>query len=234
MKRVLVITGDGINCERESARAFEDAGAKVAIQHINFLLREPRHLRDFEIICFPGGFSFGDELKSGKIFSEKLRERMMPEINQVLDRGGLILGVCNGFQVLMQLGVFGEQLTLTTNSHHEFRDFWVECQVTAESKSSPWFSRVDTDRLLLPIRHKEGRVMGQMIHAKPALQYTEDVNGSLGQTAGLLDQSGQILGLMPHPEAATHSFLNPLFVSEDQKAHNAQSVRKLFEGAVHA
>src|SRR5688572_12137534 len=109
-KKALIITGDGINCERETARAFEEAGAHSEIIHINSLLKNPKQLLDAQIFAVPGGFSFGDELKSGKILAEKMRESLMETFVSFTRRGGLTIGVCNGFQILIQLGAFEKDL----------------------------------------------------------------------------------------------------------------------------
>ena len=238
MKKALILSGDGINCERESAEAFRMAGAEAVIIHVNALLSNPDQLLQYSIFCIPGGFSFGDELRSGKILAEKMREKMMGVFQAFTKKGGLTLGVCNGFQVLIQLGVFsnGERrsATLATNSHGQFLDRWVELEIKSEfAKNSPWFQGM-SGLLELPIRHKEGRIVLSSHEASTGLnrplRYREDVNGSDDRAAALLDDTGQILGLMPHPEAALHAFLNPL--TSDFKEENAQSVRKFFRNAV--
>ena len=241
-KKVLILSGDGINCERESARAFEEAGGLAHIIHINELLAQPSLLLDFSIFCIPGGFSFGDELRSGKILAEKIRSQLGTVFQQFTKNGGLTIGICNGFQVLMQLGAFTgldakRSVTLATNDHGKFLDFWVELEISASAAKSPWFQGM-TGRLQLPIRHKEGRIVihegARCEHFVFPLRYTKAVNGSYEQSAAMLDQTGQILGLMPHPEAATHGFLNPL-LSEVGGAHesNANQVKQIFQNAIN-
>jgi phosphoribosylformylglycinamidine (FGAM) synthase-like amidotransferase family enzyme len=236
---VLVITGDGINCERETARAFE--GAQTKILHVNEFLKHPEILLDHQIFCIPGGFSFGDELRSGKILAEKMRSSLAAIFQKYTAQGGLTLGVCNGFQVLIQLGAFtgvdhARSVTLATNDHGRFRDLWVEVDITDEAKKSPWFQNM-SGALQLPIRHKEGRITVKADDTQTRLhiplRYRDEVNGSFDRAAALLDETGQILGLMPHPEAATHAFLNPLAVSDEQKEQNAQAVKTLFQNAIH-
>jgi phosphoribosylformylglycinamidine (FGAM) synthase-like amidotransferase family enzyme len=237
--KVLVLAGDGINCERESARAFDDAGGESHVFHVNALLENPKLLMDYRIFCLPGGFSFGDELRSGKILAEKMRLKLTHVFTEFTENGGLTIGVCNGFQVLIQLGVFSRsdflrEATLATNDHGTFQDRWTNLQIGDGAKDSPWFRDMH-ESLMLPIRHKEGRVV-----IKPngktriPLRYEVAVNGSFDQAAALLDPTGRILGVMPHPEAATHAFLNPCAVSSLQKETNAKNVRKLFENAVFA
>ena len=237
---VLVLSGDGMNCERESARAFSEAGGKVTILHVNELLKSPEILLGFKVLCVPGGFSFGDELRSGKILAEKLREHVLAVFKSFTVQGGLTLGICNGFQVLIQLGVFGvsrdeREITLATNNHGTFLNQWVELEVTPEAKKSPWFSGIDGN-LLMPMRHKEGRLVLKAGVSSDRfrfpLRYLRDVNGSHQQAAALLDPSGQILGVMPHPEAATQGFLNALAHLELSPQMNADKVKRLFINAV--
>lgn len=240
MTKVLVLSGDGMNCERESARAFTDAGAKADIVHVNEFLETPSQLLAYQVLCIPGGFSFGDELRSGKILAEKLKRQVMPIFNEFTRKKGLTIGICNGFQVLIQLGVFGDnpaqrEITLATNDHGTFLNQWVSLEVTGDAKSSPWFKDI-SGRLLMPMRHKEGRLVPksavETTQFRFPLRYSKAVNGSFKQAAALLDSSGQILGIMPHPEAATHSFLSALQDSEITAEANAKKVRKIFENAV--
>jgi phosphoribosylformylglycinamidine (FGAM) synthase-like amidotransferase family enzyme len=237
-RKALVLSGDGINCERESARAFREAGAEPTILHVNTLLENPKVLLEYQIFCLPGGFSFGDELRSGKILAEKMRVVVSDVFEKFTSKGGMTIGICNGFQVLIQLGVFSgleneRTSTLATNDHGAFLDRWVQVDLTETAKNSAWFKGM-TGSAYLPIRHKEGRIVITP-DAKDIwvpLCYHEPVNGSYLQAAALTDKTGQILGIMPHPEAATHGFLNPVGISSDTKEKNAAWVRKLFLNAV--
>lgn len=246
--KAVILTGDGINCEIETARAFREAGAETKIIHVNELLSKnvqetnSSHelLKNTHILAFPGGFSFGDELRSGKILAEKLRHQLLTEITALVNRGGLVIGICNGFQVLMQLGVFESSeteertLTLATNDHGQFLDQWVDLKVSSGATDSPWFMGIN-GTLSMPMRHKEGRiVLSKDSKSAPrvALQYTQDVNGAYQNAAAILDSSGRILGIMPHPEAATEAFLNPSTSLNPEE--NAKTIRKIFTNAVQA
>ena len=241
---VLVIYGDGINCERETARAFEVVSEPDSISthfiHVNEFLKKPNVLLSHHIFCVPGGFSFGDELRSGKILAEKMRSSMAGVFETFTQNGGLTLGVCNGFQVLIQLGVFTgitktRTVTLATNDHGKFLDRWVQVKITEVAKHSPWFKGIE-GVLSLPMRHKEGKItlleeaVGTNLHIP--LLYTEAVNGSYQQAAALLDPSGQILGIMPHPEAALFPFLNPCNQNDLEKEHNANLMKQIFKNAI--
>jgi len=237
--KVLILTGDGINCEQETARAFQRAGGFTHFVHVNELLKDPQALLSYSVFALPGGFSFGDELRSGKILAEKLRKNLLPSLNEFQRRGGMTFGICNGFQVLMQLGVFFEasipSATLATNDHGNFLDFWTECELTKDAMLSPWFKGM-AGTFSLPVRHKEGRVCvresNRLHDLRIPIAYRTPINGSFKNAAAMMDQSGRTLGLMPHPEAALSGFLNPLNMSDEEKFSNAKNILQLFINAV--
>jgi len=202
---VLVVRAAGSNCENETAWAFELAGATTEIVHINRWLDNPDLLDDFQALAIPGGFSYGDDIASGRIFANQLRFNLMDSIQKLLDRKGLILGICNGFQVLVKAGLLGNNsVTLTHNDSGKYIDTWVSLKKT--SNNSIFFKGIDN--LELPIAHAEGRIVLQNNNSSEKITAKEialcydgcNPNGSEGNIAGLCDDSGQILGLMPHPE----------------------------------
>ncbi len=224
MRKVLVLTGDGINSENELALAFSRQGASVTKLHVNVLLAEPSILRNYELLALPGGFSFGDEIRSGKILAEKMRDVLSGALAEFRARDGRIIGICNGFQVLAQLGVFDEgerSFTLAENDHRTFIDKWTKLTIT--ENGSAWFRNL-SGSLYLPVRHREGRIVGRG-ELRSALSYDEDVNGSKDRIAGVTDRSGNVLGLMPHPEVACFGFLHPF---KDGAEENAAKVTRLF------
>lgn len=225
MRKVLVLMGDGINSENELALAFSREGAEVRKIHVNELLKNPATLLASDLLALPGGFSFGDEIRSGKILAEKMRERMIESLTKFLAKDGRILGICNGFQVLSQLGAFDQfqsrSFTLAENAHGKFMDRWTKMAV--QKTDSPWLKGIEGE-LFLPVRHKEGRIVCKG-NINPVLKYETDVNGSFEQTAGIVDRSGQIFGLMPHPEVATMSFLHPF---KEGSVANALKVKQIF------
>ena len=225
MRNVLVLMGDGINSENELALAFSREGAKVTKLHVNSLLNSPEILSNYNLLALPGGFSFGDEIRSGKILAEKMRDKLIGSLEKFMNNDGRMIAICNGFQVLSQLGAFDDfksrSFTLAENNHGQFMDKWTKLNIT--KNDSPWFNHLEGE-MFLPVRHKEGRIITQStIH--PVLRYETDVNGSFEQTAGVTDKSGRIFGLMPHPEVATMSFLHPF--KEGAEA-NAQKIRQIF------
>lgn len=225
MRNVLVLMGDGINSENELALAFSREGAKVTKLHVNSLLNAPETLEKFQLLALPGGFSFGDEIRSGKILAEKMRDRLIGALDKFINHDGRMIAICNGFQVLSQLGAFDEfksrSFTLAENDHGTFMDKWTKLSIT--KNDSPWFNNMEGD-IFLPVRHKEGRIIATR-KINPVLRYETDVNGSFNQTAGVTDRTGRIFGVMPHPEVATMSFLHPF---KDGAEANARKIRQIF------
>ncbi len=221
--RALVLTGYGINCDDETrfAFAFEKVGAKANLVHINDLIETPGKLDDYQIIAFPGGFSYGDDTGSGNALAWKIRNNL--GVERFTKDGRLVIGICNGFQVLVNLGLlpaingqYGErQVALTHNDSARYLCRWVDL---AFSHASPWIKGVG--EISLPIAHGEGKfyaspeVLEQINRrALVAAKYVKgemckfqnlpaNPNGSLEDIAGITDETGRIFGLMPHPERA--------------------------------
>lgn len=225
MKKVLVLTGDGINCERETARAFRLAGADPQIVHINDLLADPAQIHGFEAAAFPGGFSFGDDLGSGQVLALKIGLVLGDELQKFVNAKKPVIGICNGFQALTKLGLLPEpfgvrSMALARNSQGHFQDRWVELEAEKSSVCIWTKNLAGEGAFPLPIRHGEGRVVftrgeEETIHRKLSqngqivLRYTDDVNGSFARIAGVCDPTGLVFGLMPHPEAAVSRLLYP-------------------------
>lgn len=232
MRRVLVLIGDGINSHRELSQSFTAQGAEVREVLVNEFLQNPNMLENFQLFALPGGFSFGDELRSGKILAEKMRKVLEESLPRFLDRDGRILGICNGFQVLAQWGILDSNpqkrsFTLAHNEKRRFINRWVELKLDT---SSPWFHRL-SDEIYLPIRHGEGRVVlkNSDLVAKPIAWYKENVNGSWQEIAALMSPDQKVLGMMPHPEVATHDFLHPFREGSEK---NALFVQQFFKNAL--
>ena len=208
-----ILTGYGINADRELARAFEIAGARVRPVHVNDLLEEPAMLDDAAILAVPGGFSYGDHVGSGMMLAHRLRS-LRTQLDRFRGRRGLILGICNGFQTLVKLGILpdlaGEwrgEVSLVHNERGVFEDSWVTVDFDS-SCTSPWLAGLA--RMDLPIRHGEGRFVVRDDAVRTALtrrglvalRYVgRNPNGSLDGIAGIVDTTGHVLGMMPHPEA---------------------------------
>lgn len=211
--RTLIVRTAGTNCDRELAHAFELAGAEARTLHLHELIEQPSLIEQFELIGVPGGFSYGDDIAAGRIFANRLRHRLFEALLGAIDRGVPIIGICNGFQVLVKLGLLpdphvGTQTTtLADNTAGRFVDRWGPLVANPESVCV-WTRGLD--QFDLPIAHGEGRFVvadddvlerlqagGQI-----ALRYApgENPNGSVADIAGICDPSGLVLGLMPHPE----------------------------------
>jgi phosphoribosylformylglycinamidine synthase I len=247
--KALVLTGYGINCDRETAYACGLAGFASERIHLNDFLQRERMLSDCRLLVIPGGFSFGDDLGAGVAFASKMRfstagggERLFDSILAYVSGGGLVLGVCNGFQILVRLGIIpavggaygSRQVTLAPNGEGYFINRWV--RLRAEPGSPNVFTR-GMGGFDLPVRHGEGRFLpesGELLtrmeqsghvalryahsDGTPADAFPENPNGSAGAVAGVCDSSGRIFGLMPHPEAAVSFHQHPDWTGRKQKA----------------
>ncbi len=254
--RVLLLRTAGTNCDQELALAFKRAGAAVETVHINRLLAEPGQLAEFQIMGIPGGFSYGDDIASGKILANQLRHHLRAPLEQFVRDNKMILGVCNGFQVLVKAGLLPGPMpqlepddvfttTLTWNAQARFEDRWINLQ--SQSSICPWIP--PGRRLLLPVAHGEGRfavrdqaVMRALIandqivfryitaHGTPAVDFPDNPNGSLEAIAGICDITGRVLGLMPHPERFSDSLQHPFWTRLEGKV--VPYGLQLFENAV--
>ena len=234
--QVLILRAPGTNCDEETAFAFQLAGAQPQLVHINRLLATPKLASDFQVICFPGGFSYGDDLAAGRILANQMDVRLSDCLNQFRDDGNLILGICNGFQVLIKSGLLvpedelGLPATLTWNDSGRFEDRWVNLQTS----SSKCHFLTGIDKMYLPVAHAEGKFVrrNEAVHRRLeengqlALRYFQpdssngfvpfpfNPNGSEGDVAGMCDETGRVFGLMPHPERHVDPTHHPRWTRE--------------------
>ncbi len=210
---VLILRAPGTNCDAETALAFEQAGAKAEVLHVNRLLEKPALFQGFQILCIPGGFSYGDDLGAGRILGNQIQHHLGGELARFKAEGKLILGICNGFQVLMKSPVLlepdperGPAATLTTNDCGRYHDAWVRLEVAGPK----CVFLAGIERMYLPVAHAEGKFVArdrQVLDELDAagqlvLRYAaaDNPNGSMADVAGVCDPTGRVLGLMPHPE----------------------------------
>ncbi|UCG34484.1 MAG: phosphoribosylformylglycinamidine synthase I [Phycisphaerales bacterium] len=245
--RVLVLRAAGINCDAETVFAWEQAGADVDLLHINRVMERPQRLRDYGALTIPGGFSYGDDIAAGKVLANQLVHHLGEELRRFVNDGKLVLGTCNGFQVLVKAGLLpggagnGDwrgRVTIAFNEQGRFEDRWV--YLRAEVSHSPWLDPGEMVRF--PIAHAEGRFVADSDETLARLR-TEDLvalcyvdaegnpgafpvnpNGSDDHIAGLTDPTGRVLGLMPHPERNIHPRHDPL--------GRGPSGRRIFDRAV--
>jgi len=208
MSRVLILRAPGTNGGQETAHAFQLAGAKsTEIVHLNRIVEKPETLHQSDILCLPGGFSFGDDLGAGKIFAAKIQHSLYEPMQTFRDAGKLILGIGNGFQVLLQSGLLGDpqKMTLTWNALTQYAHCcWVRLQVNP----SKCVFLQGIESMYLPIAHAEGRFTTRTSEDFSALRqrqqlplcYLATENLGVGNVAGVCDDTGRVFGLMPHPE----------------------------------
>jgi phosphoribosylformylglycinamidine synthase len=230
--KALILRAPGINCERETFDAFERAGATPEYVHVKRLRAEPALLDRYAIVAFPGGFAYGDDIAAGRVLAHELRETVGERLLRFVDRGGLVLGICNGFQALVRLGILPrvggvaleQQVTLTHNLSDHYECRWV----TLRAPNSRCAFVPEGLELHVPAAHGEGYLQpkdddfGRLLdaegftafvyvddHGVRTTRYPENPNGSPDGRAGLTDVTGRVLGLMPHPDRAYLPFHGP-------------------------
>jgi phosphoribosylformylglycinamidine synthase I len=218
MVKTVVLRAPGTNCDVETAFAFEQAGSVVDLVHVNRLICRERKLADYQILVIPGGFTYGDDIAAGRVLANELKVKLGDDITRFFEAGRLILGICNGFQVLVKAGFLPEPgngrqpgVTLTTNDSGKFECRWVYLAV---NEKSPCVFTKGMGRMYIPVAHGEGKfVAGPDIlpdinvvvryadeRGDIEVGYPQNPNGSVDNIAGICDSSGRIFALMPHPE----------------------------------
>ncbi|MFC1929584.1 phosphoribosylformylglycinamidine synthase I [Chloroflexota bacterium] len=216
--KTLILRAPGSNCDWEMAFAFEQARAEASLVHVNRLISGEQRLADYQILGIPGGFTYGDDIAAGKVLANELKLKLGEDIMRFVESGGLILGVCNGFQVMVKAGILPEpkggnnlRTTLTNNDSGRFECRWVYLGV---NKESPCVFTEGIDSMYLPVAHGEGKFVADpeiLSQMNVAVYYTDEQgnrgagypynpNGSVADIAGICDSSGRIFALMPHPE----------------------------------
>jgi phosphoribosylformylglycinamidine synthase len=260
MVNALVLTGYGINCDEETKFAFESAGAKAEIVHINDLISGKKKLLDYQILAFPGGFSYGDDTGSGYALASKIRNHLWKELMEFIDKGNLSIGICNGFQVMVNLGLLpslngkcGErQAALMHNDSARYLDRWVDLEFAGKS---PWVKGVG--RISIPIAHGEGKFFAEKgvldeieKRGLVAARYVKgevcshqnlpaNPNGSIHDIAGVTNETGRLIGMMPHPERAMSftqlphwTYLKEKLVREGKEVPKEADGMKIFKNGV--
>jgi len=263
--KALVLRAAGSNCDRETASALELAGAVAERVHVNRLLEQDdaaSALDAYDLLAIPGGFTYGDDLGAGRILGGILSRGLDEAIERLVARGGLVIGICNGFQVLVRAGLLpgpgvlgeGAHATLAQNRSGKFEARWARLRV--ETDRSPWLTKGEV--LDLPVAHAEGRLALSPGATLPedhvALRYLEPSDGAAGVAgtagttpasypanpagslegvAGLIDSTGRILGLMPHPERNVAPWHRPGWTRQTGEGASGPSVGlRVFQSAV--
>jgi phosphoribosylformylglycinamidine synthase len=241
MLSALVLTAPGINCDHELALAFELAGARPELLHLNRLLADPAKLDRYDLIGLPGGFSYGDAVAAGRVAAALMREALYPAFVRAIQHGVPIIAPCNGFQIAVQIGLLPgpapggawpesaptPSVALIANASGRFVDRWCAVEVPAAQTRCIWTSGLEpgVEAATLPVAHGEGRFIAAdeslparlASNGQVALRYAaaDNPNGSTACIAGICDASGLVLGLMPHPERFTRWTQHPRWTRLD-------------------
>jgi phosphoribosylformylglycinamidine synthase I len=248
--RALVLRAAGTNCDLETVHAFERAGAAVERLHINRLRERPAELERFQVLAIPGGFTYGDDLGAGRVLANELRFHLAEPLARFVEGGKLVIGICNGFQVLVKAGMLpgGGPATLTNNDSGKFEARWIHVEATTER--TPWLKK--GDRMHIPTAHGEGKFVSGApeVRARMAAQgqvalkyvrsdgsapggaYPENPSGSEDDIAGVCDATGRILGLMPHPERHIEFHHHPRWTREGLGPQHEGEGLRVFRNAV--
>ncbi|MDX2035618.1 MAG: phosphoribosylformylglycinamidine synthase I [Isosphaeraceae bacterium] len=250
--RALVLRAPGTNCDEETAAAWTRAGAVAETLRLTQIIDDPRLLDRFQVVTFPGGFSYGDDLGAGRIFASRIGTELSDGLRRFHERGGLLLGICNGFQVLMKAGLLpggpgDPPSSLTNNLSARFEARWIRLLPTAGL--SPFL--VDDEPITLPVAHGEGRFVtsdpaaldrwiasGRVVlryidsENRPTEEFPANPNGSMAGVAGFCDPTGRIFGLMPHPERHIERHHHPRWTRGEGKPEG--DGLRIFRNAVAA
>lgn len=254
--KVIVLRTAGTNCDKETAFAFETAGAASELVHINELASGNKDLSSYHILAIPGGFSYGDDIASGKILANELRFKIEDSMQKFVNDEKLIIGICNGFQILVKAGLLpnisgdlkSTEATLTLNDSDKFEDRWVYLKRSAKCAWTQGLPEIIT----LPVAHGEGKFIPQdetilkklrekgMIvfryvdeHGRTA-GYPHNPNGAVDNIAGICDKSGRVFGLMPHPERHISAYQHPFWTrNQDKKTDKSGDGLAIFASGVN-
>ncbi|MEN9723496.1 MAG: hypothetical protein RJB38_1482 [Pseudomonadota bacterium] len=240
----LVLGGDSIGGLQETANAFRQARFDVEVESLDSLIRQRLSLDQlntrYQALALPGGYSAGDDLGAGKFLAIKIRHGLGWDLARFVERGGVVLGVGNGFQALIRLGVFLKDISITRNDHGRFVNEWT--RLVPIGNRCIWTRGLGS--LDLPVRHYEGRVVisaGARLETwarmerlgMACLQYASDINGSEERIAGICDATGRIFGLMPHPENFVRWTQNPEWTQQPARASSPGQGLMIFENGYH-
>lgn len=232
--KAIILRTAGTNCDFETKAAFELAGAQADRVHINRLIRKEIRLSDYQMLAVPGGFSYGDDIASGKILANEMKNKLGNDLKEFADSGKPVIGICNGFQVLVKMGIlpndgnFIQSATLSSNDSDRFEARWISLMVNRKVTQNCLWTRGLPAVFDLPVAHGEGKYIakddkslhelehrGQVAFrycdskGKPASDYPANPNGSVNAIAGICNPKGNILGLMPHPERFVYRWQHP-------------------------
>jgi phosphoribosylformylglycinamidine synthase I len=241
--KALILRTAGTNCDEETAHALRLAGADVEVLHINQFISRQRSLDDYQILIIAGGFSYGDDIAAGKVLANELRSKLGSDLSAFIAQGRLVIGICNGFQVLVKTGFLpggdsGKQnFTLAGNDSGRFQCHWI--QMERENSACSWLNQTDAD-WDLPMAHGEGKFWPINAKVLAALEKNKQVvfryrgenpNGSAKKIAGVCNAKGNVVGLMPHPERHVQRTQHPEWTRREKKTGDPVGLQ-FFKAAV--
>jgi len=235
--KVLILRTAGTNCDQETKLAYELLNVNVTLLHVNELIQAHAKIYNYQIIVFPGGFTYGDDIAAGMILANELKMKLKEQLQKFLQKNGLMIGICNGFQVLVKTGLlpghgdWKQRVSLGCNDSGKFEDRWVylrkpKTQAVKNGNRCVWTKGID-ELIYLPVAHGEGKfipkdkgVLKEMLETGKVVfqycspkgelaSYPDNPNGSVEHVAGICDESGRIFGLMPHPERCIFKTQHP-------------------------
>ncbi len=243
--KAIILRTAGTNCDQESAHALRLAGAEPEIVHINQLLVDKVNLAPYKLMIIPGGFSYGDDIAAGKILANELRFKLRAKLDGFVAEGKRIIGICNGFQVLVKTGFLPgtpdriQTVTLASNDSGKFQCHWVTMK--REKSACEWLNATDAE-WDLPIAHGEGKFVAQDAETLNALEKNKQIilryqgtnpNGSVNAIAGICSADGNVVGLMPHPERHVSRLQHPEWTrSRDSGKDKTPVGLQFFQAAV--
>lgn len=221
--KALVIRAAGTNCDKETIHALKEAGADSDLVHINQLLIGRIRLHPYDMLVIPGGFSYGDDISAGKVLANEFRIRLKDQLKKFVEAKKLVIGICNGFQVLVKAGLLAglelidekQTVTLALNDSARFQCEWVQMKV--EKSAADWLNGIP-NHLELPIAHGEGKFIPASPKVLEQLKKNKQIvfryegrnpNGSEESIAGICNPAGNVIGLMPHPERFLIRYQHP-------------------------
>lgn len=237
--KVIILRTAGTNCDWETERGFRLAGANPERVHINRFIEQEKKLLDYDILVIPGGFSYGDDIAAGKIFANELRYKLFEQLKRFAEKQRPVLGICNGFQVLVKSGLlpgnknYRQAITLTFNDSGKFEDRWIYLK---NNSNKCLFTEGLKKTIYLPIAHGEGKFIPGEKKVLKRLEkndqivfryvdrsgkqgdYPTNPNGSIESIAAICNKEGNVLGMMPHPERYLSRLHHPAWRRESLPA----------------
>ena len=239
--KALILSGYGINCEEETFNAFNTVGIKATIIHINDLIENPKKLKSFQVLALPGGFSYGDHTGSGNAMAHKIKNNLFQNIVDFIEKDKLVIGICNGCQILINLGIvpasegYKREIALVENDIPTYQCRWVNIKVI--NQKSPWLKKIK--ELYLPVAHQEGKFIAEKKVVKSLIkkklisckyvknngllankQFPYNPNGSVEDIAAITNLKGNVLAIMPHPERAFYNTQRPDWIIHKSKSND--------------